>query len=111
MPACFQLHRKTLPDTPVRFVDIDKELCDALGHECHPTRWLFGWYDDIGYWLATGRTWQEIRHDYQGRVLKAIADGDKGYEDFMRELVRILDYLEANYTHNHWREYSGFARG
>lgn len=84
MPACFQLISKETNE-PTKFQKIDEELCAHLGVECDPVRWLNGWYDCIGWALATGKDWQWCRDNFTG-------------------LDPIIDYLEEHYTSNNWTE-------
>lgn len=105
MPNCFQLIRKSkIEEGPVLLSEIDEELCKELGYECHPTNWLFGWFNDIGFWIATGRTWEQIRIDYKNRIEEALKKEDKEYADFISVLIKILDYLELNFIYRAWWE-------
>ena len=51
MPRCFQLLRDGVA---VALIDVDEEMCRHFGAECHESRWFAGWYDFIGFGLATG---------------------------------------------------------
>ena len=82
MPNCFQLLRN---GTPVNLVDVDKEMCKAFGAECDPDKWYRSWYNIIGFGLALGRTWDDLR-------------------EIDPEDVDVVDWLEANYTVKAWAE-------
>jgi len=89
MPNCFTLTRKSDPAAgPVKLTLIDEELCAHLGVEVHPSNWCFGWYDIVGFALAMGKSFAEIREFCED------------YED----LHPIIDYLDANFTTNAWAE-------
>lgn len=90
MPNCFQLLRD---DAPVSLNAIDEELCRHFGADCHPKHYYKNWYDIIGYDLAMGRTFDEIKH------LLTIA----GYDD-VPTLVQIIEWLESRFTARSWVE-------
>jgi len=86
MPNCFQLLRGGIA---VPLVEIDEEMCRHFGAACHPRQWFEGWYDYIGYDLAKGDSFDEIRTTY--------AD--------IPRLVEISRWLEANFTVRFWNEW------
>ena len=86
MPMCFQLISKTT-GTAGKMNEIDDALCAALGVKPHPQWFYSGWYDWFGPSLACGVSWDECREFTKDT-----------------ELLRVADWLEANYTVNHWRE-------
>jgi hypothetical protein len=89
MPNFFALSRTDDPSkTPIRFVDIDEELCSVLGVQPDPVLYYHGWYDFIGFGLATGRTWPELR-------AITIETGDE-------VMTTIVDYLSSRYTPDAW---------
>lgn len=92
MPACFQLTRKG-ETGPTALQAVDEELCRHLGVEVHPKWWVDGWYDSIGFAIATGTALgsQELR------------DRVAGYPDQGR-LPEILAYLEEHFTSDSWTE-------
>ncbi len=92
MPNCFTLTRKSDPDAgPVTFAQIDEELCKHLGVECHPKQYYLGWYDGIGYALAIGKNWDQIRETLR----------EYNYDE---EAFKIVDFLEENFVANAWAE-------
>jgi hypothetical protein len=93
VPNCFQLMRKDAPDKPVAFTKIDEELCELVGEPVHPKYWLCGWYDIIGFAIATGKA-------------LGSAELDERMKDYVDEpvLMQIYEHLKANYTSNAWVE-------
>jgi hypothetical protein len=63
MRNCLQLIRKTdMQGAPVSLNQIDREICDYMGVECHPGRYAYGWFDVIGFQLAAGKSFDDIDH-------------------------------------------------
>jgi hypothetical protein len=62
MPNCFQLCRD---GQAVALQQIDEEMCNHFNAPCDPVRWFRGWYDFIGFDLATGRDFAQIRAIYE----------------------------------------------
>jgi polysaccharide deacetylase 2 family uncharacterized protein YibQ len=91
MPNCFQLLRD---GAAVPLADVDAEICLHFDVPCSPTSYYEFWYDAIGYSLAQGRTFDEIRATY--------ADSPR--------LVEIANWIEARFTVRSWYEQKGFAR-
>ena len=85
MPNCFQLHRD---GAAVSFLIVDEEMCRHFDAACHPTRYFEGWYDTIGYGLAAGDSFDQIRSTYADFPI----------------LVRVADWIEANFTPVRWYE-------
>ena len=92
MPQCFQLLRdgKAVP-----LSSIDEEMCRHFDVTPDPVRYFSLWYDVIGYQLATGNSWDEIR-----KLL------EKDYAD-LPILVQISDWLQANFEVRSWYELPG----
>jgi hypothetical protein len=90
MPNCFQLTKKGESE-PTSLVKVDEEICAHLGREVHPKWWCCGWYDIIGFSLAMGDDFAKIR-------------GWLEANNFSEDMIKILDYLEANYTASSWYE-------
>lgn len=91
MPSCFQLTRD---GAAVPLNQVDEEMCRYFNAACHPTRYFEGWYDTIGFFLATGKTFDQIRVIF--------AD--------VPSLVKIADWLEASFTPDHWYELKSHPR-
>lgn len=91
MPNCFQLLRD---GSALPLNQIDEEICRHFNEPCHKTRYYQGWYDTIGFDLAAGQSFDQIR---------------TAYADFPK-LVEIANWLEANFTVRHWYERRGYER-
>ena len=91
MPVCFQLTKKGETE-PSTLVKVDEAICTHFGWPIHPQDYVYGWYDSIGFMLATGKSWDQIRVE--------LRDG-WGFQD---ERQAIVDFLEANYTTGIWWE-------
>lgn len=64
---------------PENFTEIDNAMCQHFGVEPDPDYFYRSWYDLIGFGLAVGRTYAELRE---------LAPG----------YAPVIDWLEANYT-------------
>ena len=86
MPNCFQLTPKGKEEPSVLAV-VDTELWVKFeGAEPENNNsWYKGWYDCLGLAIACGQNWDWCRKHY-------------------KELIDIIDYLEANYSTNAWHE-------
>jgi hypothetical protein len=101
MPACFQLYPKG-SDQPAKFQEIDAELCHVFNTDCHPDYYLCGWYNYIGFSLAIGKTFEEIRQTIDEGILSNNTSTKE--HAWWCDIRDILDYLDANYTSNAWTE-------
>ena len=90
MPNCFQLLRDGVA---VPLATIDEEMCLHFGVECHRSRYFNSWFDIIGYDLAKGLTFNEIK--------TSLASASY---DNLSTLVQIAEWLEARFTANAWAE-------
>ena len=90
MPACFQLFRKTDPLTAVPLAKIDEEICAAVGDPVDPVKYCRMWFDIIGFQLAIGKSFAEVRE----HLVK--------YN--WPTLLPVLDYIEANFDANSWTQ-------
>lgn len=109
MAAHFNLTRKSAPDAgPVNLHDLDVEICALIGEPVHPTRYCIGWFDSIGYWLAVGKTWDEIRTMHAewradiGRLNMADPEAVAAYHAFYDRLEKVRAWLEENFISEHW---------
>lgn len=91
MPNCFQLMRD---GAAVSLSQVDEEMCRHFKAECHSTRYFEGWYDTIGFFLATGKTFDQIRGIYTDVPI----------------LIEIAGWLEVNFEPNHWYELKSHPR-
>ena len=100
MPRCFQLIRKADKDAgAVCFGNIDKELCSLLGEAEHPTMYVRGWYDYIGFGLATGKTFEWLIGDIN-RCIDEYADE----KDYWQDMLKIANHLQEHYESKAWWE-------
>jgi len=59
---------------------IDEYLCKAFDEPIHPIHWFRGWVDNIGMFLACGKTWNECRE-----IWKEIPDQ-----------LEVIDWMEEH---------------
>lgn len=95
MPNCFQLTRKGERE-PATLVSVDEAICAHLGCRVDPVRYAHEWYDSIGFALAMGDTFDKIRNSY--------IKNDYYRPEYKAVMVKIVDFLEANYTTSAWAE-------
>jgi hypothetical protein len=98
MPACFTLTRKG-ESKPAILQEIDDEMRVEFGEEPDPEQWLWGWYDTIGYGLALGRDWAQLREQFA----EDPAESERT-NMFRRRMLAVIYWLEANYIPNAWAE-------
>lgn len=96
MPNHFCLFRKS--DTSekkeaVRLTTVDEELCAYLGKEVHPEYWCGGWYDTIGFALACGKTFDDMR--------TCIRDNEPDDEQAAFAL-KMINWFDDNFTSDAW---------
>jgi hypothetical protein len=87
------------------FNDIDAEICNFMGVLINPENWAFGWYDSICGRLAYGRTFEEIKANFEGEIEYARALPPSMRDSkirFYENLIKILLFLKDNYTHDAW---------
>jgi hypothetical protein len=98
MPNTLALYPKGSKE-PHSFVRIDESMCEHFGHKPHPTRYLCAWVDSIAFFLAIGKSWDDIRGLYTRDLERARTDPEMdGDEDFCSSTLAILEWLEANYS-------------
>lgn len=88
MPACFSLTLKGA-EKASNLVDIDEELCQAFGEPIHLEHWFRNWYNLIGFCLAMGDSFDQVR--------ERLKEGDT-------DLREVIDWLEERYDPSCWRE-------
>ena len=102
MPNCFSLTRKSdLEAGPVVLQVIDEEMCKHFGVPCDPKIYHAYWYQTIGFSLACGKTFEDIRDDVRSQIANA-TDILHNLQDLHQ--IAICDWLEANFTTNAWAE-------
>ncbi len=95
MPNCIRFYPKSAPTEAITLIQLDENICVHLGVEVHPVRYVEGWFDDIAFYGALGKSYEEIR--------KILIEDYCGHEN-CATLLKILDYLEANYTMDSYYE-------
>lgn len=95
MPNCFQLFRKGSTE-PAKLSTVDEEICQLLGIAVHTTLYCEGWFDYIGFAYACGKDNSYLRADLQEHY--------EPESEWFPNMLRIVDYLEANYTSDCWVE-------
>lgn len=88
MAACFSLTKKG-ESKPTSLQTVDEEMARFFGKEPDPVKWYKNWYNDFGFMLASGVSFDEIIADY----------ADCGSTVF----VAIVEWLKENYIVNAWR--------
>jgi len=94
MPNCFSLSRKAEPTKPVRFVEIDAEICKHLDVPCDDVKYYLGWYDFVGWRLAIGKSLGEVKVEVEANVDNPLTP----------EMLKLVQYLIDNYTSDAWAE-------
>lgn len=87
MPNCFSLTPKG-QDKPESLSIIDEKICQELNRPSDDQYYCLEWYDRIGFSLACGRTFAELKDRYVNNP----------------EMLKIVVFLDANYTVNAWAE-------
>ena len=98
MPNCFTLTRKG-ENAPASLQTIDDLMRVAFGEEPDPKRWLWGWYDVVGFGLALGRDWTQLREQYA----EDPAESERT-NTFHRQMLTVIDWLDEHYTTDAWAE-------
>lgn len=83
MPNCFQLYKKG-EDSPSDLVVVDNEMCAHFGASPDPVRYFEAWFDIIGFRLATGYSFVDMRVEFAKDA----------------RLVEIVDWLDQHYSPN-----------
>ena len=96
MSNCFQMTRKGR-DKPMALQAIDDEMRVAFGEPADPKKWLWQWYNLVGLGLAMGKTWEELRKMFG-------PDEDEDEDAFGERMLRVIDWLEQNFTADAWVE-------
>jgi hypothetical protein len=99
MPACFQLiDRQT--GQPAIFQQIDDKMRESFGAPPNDKEYMNGWYDSIGFRLALGKTWNDIRDEFE---LEYRSDVNSGRErSIYPRLISITNWLEDHYESSSW---------
>ena len=95
MPNCYQLSLKTSePFKAERLNAIDEAICAHLGLPVHPTLWVNGWHNDIGFALATGKSFEQIIARYESEI----ANGKPEDNEYTETALKIAKFLNDNYV-------------
>ena len=94
MPNCFQLTRKG-ETTPTVLTKVDEHICQFLNVPCNDVAWVEGWYDVIGFRLAIGQSWDDMRQYFIHECRS---------HDFSIKMLRIINFLDDHYTSDCWVE-------
>ena len=101
MPVCFQLYRKEAEAAgPVILQKVDEELCAHFNAPCDEKKWLWDWYNGVGFSLACGKTFDEIRVQINKYAEEDAAKGDEEMFELDANLLKLVDYLEEHFTTN-----------
>lgn len=91
MPNCFGLRDRVTGQLAL-LAKVDDRMREAFGVKPHPTEWLYGWYDIIGFAFALGydadRTELFINEEFDGAR--------------QAELLRALTFITDHYTVEAW---------
>jgi hypothetical protein len=106
MAVYFNLTRKSAPEAgPVVLNVVDAEICTLVGQSVHKTRYCLGWFDAIGFWLASGENWAQVRERHtrwRGETEGLSAENEAAHNAYYDGLAKILDWLETNFTVECW---------
>lgn len=85
MPNCFQLLRAGVA---VPLSQVDEEMCRHFNVPCDPELYFEDWYIRVGYDLAQGHSFDEIKTRSADSPI----------------LGQVIDWLAANFTVHSWYE-------
>ncbi len=106
MPNCFQLIPVGSSEAEP-LSTIDEKLCALVGEPIHPKNYVLGWFDNIGFSLSCGKTFDDIKQ----RLAKELAEEtDPNYIPWQEKLLTMAEYLSEHYTINAWYESSSRGR-
>lgn len=92
MPNCFQLFDKASSEAVV-LTHVDERICkEVYNVEPHSKHWgstVFNWYDTIGFTIAMGNDFSQVRDHYTQSDI---------WSEELPIITQVLDFLEANYT-------------
>jgi hypothetical protein len=104
MPACFQLISK-VTKKPTDFITVDDAICKHMNVEPDPVNYYMHWYDSIGFALAMGRTFEELKTRYtKGKNQVTDPEEVESYE----KALEVVAFLDEHYEANSWHEHRGF---
>lgn len=96
MAAYVRFIRHAAPEAgAVDLNTIDEELCRLLEVEPHPVKYVRGWYDAIAFWLAVGKSWEQIEELHKGWCAGSS-------DPYYAELSRIREHLKEHFLVENW---------
>lgn len=72
--------------TVADWFDVDARFAKFIGVEVDPEQWAGNWYNTLGFALACGRTWDELR-------------------DIFAERAEWVDWFEENFDVHTWHSF------
>lgn len=104
MAVCFQLFRKSTGEGPLPLTLVDEEICKEFKAIPHPVRYFKGWFDCVGFGLACGKTYQQIRSQQEDYLRLDLAAGRTDWWMLDVANLSIIRFMEANYMSNSWSQ-------
>lgn len=105
MPNCFHLIRKSDQKSgPVELRIVDEEMRKHFNQPPHLCNWLGGWYQSIGFRLALGWRFEQIKADFLESIQKNVISGDVKAVQAYQGLIRITDWLSDNFVSDSWAQ-------
>jgi len=97
MPNAFMFSKIDDPTkSPVRFMDIDVELCAHFNVTPHETLYYCGWYDWMGERVALGYSYDRMREEFRAQAEGRLKPAQ------LTHLLEIIDWFEAHYVPDAW---------
>jgi len=96
MPNCFNLTRIGESE-PTKLQTIDDMMRAHFGAPADPVKWYLGWYNSVGFALAVGKRFSEIKKIYRDYVAESHEPADE-------QMVKVIEWLEENFESNAWAE-------
>jgi hypothetical protein len=95
MPNCFTLTPIGKTE-PALLTSVDEAICNHFGAPVDPVKYYFGWFDCIGFRLATGSSFDKMEAEFSAED-----------EDYYRRMLEIVKFLKANYTSDAFAQIGG----
>lgn len=86
---------------PMSLQDIDVGICEYLHIPVDNEYWACGWYDNIGFMLAIGLSWQTIKTQRANHIAAIKPDWPLGSILRVARLAAIVQFLDDNYLVNY----------
>lgn len=100
MPNCFCLTPKGEAE-PASLNYIDALLCQRLDLPYSERSYTYGWYDDIGFALACGKSFEQIIDINRAYLAK---EPFSSYHEHELTMIRIAAHLNEHFVANAWAE-------